>query len=93
VGRQEIEAEALTQLRENTSILQNLLKDNGFENVNIDFAQSGSDSEESASDDFQEHRLSLNSESAVEGFTASSSPTAPPNLHRQYLNQSIDIKL
>ena len=85
--------EALTQLRENTSILQNLLKDNGFENVNIDFAQSGSDSEESASDDFQEHRLSLNSESAVEGFTASSSPTAPPNLHRQYLNQSIDIKL
>jgi len=85
--------EALTQLRENTSILQNLLKDNGFENVNIDFAQSGSDSEESASDDFQEHRLSLNSKSAVEGFTASSSPTAPPNLHRQYLNQSIDIKL
>ena len=85
--------EALAQLRENTTLLQNLLKDNGFENVNIDFAQSGSDSEESASDNFQEHRLLLNSESAVESFTASATSTAPPNLHRQYLNQSIDIKL
>ena len=85
--------EALAQLRENGSFLQNLLKDNGFENVNIDFAQSGSDREESSSEDFQEHRLTLNSESAVEGFTPSPTSTSSPNLQRQYLNQSIDIKL
>ena len=85
--------EALAQLRENSSILQNLLKDNGFENVNIDFAQGGSDSGDANAEDFQDNRISLDSKSAVESFTAGATSTAPPNLHRQYLNQSIDIKL
>ena len=85
--------EALAQLRENTPLLQNLLKDSGFDQVNINFEQNTSDKDASNSDGHQTIKASRDSDTAIQASMPSPKAHAPLSYQNRDLNQPIDIKL
>ena len=85
--------EALAQLRDNTSILHNLLKENGFDQVNINFEHNNPDEEASQPNNYKDNTISFENEGATETIIPSTNQNALTHHRGRALNQSIDIKL
>lgn len=84
--------EALMQLKDNASTLQSLLKESGFDQVNLTFGENTSEGSEFGAEEFQ-HRSIFNENESLKAAHNEFAIDAPPTVRYRLSNTSLDIKL